>query len=339
MVKVIKPVLLILAVFFSLCSFSQDFVYKAGYFGFFDNREYFNEYVNDQTIFGSRVSGEVGYAFDANNRIMAGIDYLYEFGSKEWVAPDFTAYYYGHSRKTTLFLGAFPRTSSMNMPFALFSDTFRYFRPNTEGIWLEFNTPSFRQNIWIDWTGRQSYDRKEAFLIGMSGFFSKGLFCYQHHLIVSHLAHTTNTIIDEHIRDNAGFTVLPGLDFSEKSGLDSLSIYAGILGSADRQRGIYEFSFPLGFLGEAVVEYRNFGFHGIIYAGDRQVITSGDGLYQAEFYSRLDAYYQKKNKHIQGKVQLSMHLLPDVVDLSMSLTVSATINGSFRNAKNHLPNP
>ena len=61
---------------------AQHFIYKAGYFGFFDNREYFNEFVNDQTIFGSRIYGELGYSFNENNRIMAGADYLYEFGSK-----------------------------------------------------------------------------------------------------------------------------------------------------------------------------------------------------------------------------------------------------------------
>jgi hypothetical protein len=70
---------------------SQVFNWELRYHGFFDNREYFNKYTIDQTIFGSRISGELGCSFNENNRIMAGADYLYEFGSKgEWIAPDVT---------------------------------------------------------------------------------------------------------------------------------------------------------------------------------------------------------------------------------------------------------
>ena len=60
-----RYILLMIAGFYlSEAGYAQNFRYKAGYFGFFDNREYFNNYVNDQTIFGSRISGELGYAFN-----------------------------------------------------------------------------------------------------------------------------------------------------------------------------------------------------------------------------------------------------------------------------------
>ncbi len=331
MPKIYKSFAILLLSLIAGNTFSQGFVYKAGFFGFFDNREYFNEFVNDQTIFGSRISGELGYTFNQNNRIMAGINHLYEFGSNEWIAPEYTAYYYGTSNKASIYLGSFPRVNTIRMPLALLTDTFNYYRPNTQGIYVEFHNKAFVQNIWMDWTGRQSFDRKESFLIGMSGFYRKGIFAYQHHLVLTHLAHTSNTMIDEHIRDNGGYAVLPGINLTDRFKLDSIAIFAGVLGSVDRLRGIYDFSFPVGFMGEAVVEYKNVGMHGLVYAGDNQVITSGDGLYKSEFYSRIDAYYQKNNNQINGKVQVSMHMLPGVVDISMSLVIRATINGSFRN--------
>jgi len=155
---------------------AQDFLYQFGYYGFFDNREYFNEFVNDQTIFGSRIYAEAGYAFNADNRIMAGANYLYEFGSKgEWIAPDLTAYYTGRYRNFSLYLGAFPRLNNIMMPMALMSDTIPYYRPNVEGILIDFKTRSFRHNVWIDWVSRQSQQKRESFLLGFSGFARRGL--------------------------------------------------------------------------------------------------------------------------------------------------------------------
>ncbi|MBN1144951.1 MAG: hypothetical protein JXA72_11045 [Bacteroidales bacterium] len=315
---------------------AQHFKYKAGYSGFFDNREYFNRYVNDQTIFGSRLSGELGYSFDENNCVMVGADYLYEFGSKgEWVAPDFIAYYHGHRNHFGLYLGAFPRHGNIGMPMALMADTFQYFRPVVEGMLIDFKTSRFRHNIWIDWTSRQSATKRETFLLGFSGHYQKGIFLYQHHFVMTHLAHALEHNPDERIRDNAGYAVTPGLDLTGISGLDSLTVYAGVLGSYDRLRGIYDFRFPIGFYGEAEALYKSFGVHGVIYSGDNQFITSGDGFYKAPFYSRADIYYQVSTPAIQGKVQCSFHFLPGVVDLSMSLAIRAQLEGLFRNRQSN----
>jgi hypothetical protein len=313
---------------------SQQFVYRAGYFGFFDNREYFNSFINDQTIFGSRISGEAGYAFDDHNRIMAGIDFFYEFGSKgELMTPDIIAYYHGSGKKTGIYLGAFPRLNLTSMPFALFTDTFSYYRPVMEGMLLEYRSANFYHNAWIDWTSRQSFDKRETFIIGLSGFAGVGLFAYQHHFIMTHLAHSKSRT-DENIRDNAGFAILPGLSFSDNGLLDSLSVYAGILGSYDRVRGIYDFRFPLGFLAEINARYRTIGFHGTVYSGESQVITSGDGFYESDFYCRTDAFWEAAGNGISGRLLVSLHFIPGVTDISMSLVIKASIGGTFH--RHHL---
>jgi hypothetical protein len=309
----------------------QDFLYKAGFYGFFDNREYFNNYVNDQTIFGTRVSGELGYAINNNNRFMVGADYLYEFGSKgDWIAPDFIAYFHTRHNKFGLYMGAFPRLDKINMPMALMTDTFQYFRPNVEGILIEYNSPGFYHNIWIDWSGRQSIDRQEKFLLGFSANAGKGLFIYSHHFVMTHLAHSMNENREEHIRDNGALTVMPGLNLTGLMPLDSLTISAGVLVSYDRLRGIYNFRLPVGFLGEINALYRRFGIQGTIYAGESQYITSGDGFYKSTFYCRTDAFYQVTGNNIKGKVQLSAHFVPGVVDLSMSLVIRAYLDGAFK---------
>jgi uncharacterized protein YceK len=310
---------------------SQVFRYKLGYFGFLDNREYFNPYVNDQTIFGSRIYGEVGLSLNDNNKIMAGIDYLYEFGSKgELLAPDITLYYNGRYKNLDFYLGAFPRLNYIDMPMALMIDTFQYYRPNVEGMLLDYKTSAFRHNLWIDWTGRQSFDKREAFMAGFSGWVKKGIFTYQHHVVMSHIAGSTNQNADEHLRDNGGYSAMIGLDLSSSTGLDTLAFSAGFLGSWDRLRGVYDLVFPFGWLGEMEAGYKGFGLHGILYSGESQDIVSGDGFYKSAFYSRADVYYQIARSGIEGQIQFSFHFVPETVDMSMSLMIRAQLEGIFR---------
>lgn len=309
---------------------AQHFNYEFEYLGFFDNREYFNPLVNDQTMAGSRVSAAAGYAFDENNRMMAGASYLYEFGSKgEWIAPDVIAYYQGNRKHLGIIIGAFPRTGKIELPLTLFTDTFAYYRPITEGILLQFSKPNFSHNLWIDWTGRQSYEKQESFLLGFSGKYQHGIFIWQHHFIMTHLAHTKNTNAGEHIRDNAGFILLPGLNLTQFTRLDSLTLSAGLLGSYDRLRNVYDFRVPWGFYAEAGAVFRGFGLQGTLYMGESQVITSGDGFYKSDRYLRADAFYGVSKPHLQAKVQCSLHVVPGVVDVSMSLVIRASIQGLF----------
>jgi len=325
----ISCILILLLPVTGICH-AQAIRYKLGYFGFLDNREYFNPYVNDQTIFGSRINAEIGIAFDENKKIMAGIDYLYEFGSKgELIAPDITLYYNNQSKYLGFYLGAFPRLNLLNMPMALMIDTFQYYRPNIEGLLLDYRRENFRHNIWIDWQGRQSDDTRERFMLGFSGQARMGLFTYQHHAIMSHVAHELDAPPDQHLQDNGGYAVLVGLDLSTVTGLDTLAFSTGYLGSYDRLRGVYDMQFASGWLTELEAAFKGFGVHGTIYSGDSKQIISGDGFYKSTFYSRADAFYQVSGSHIEGRLAFSFHFLPDIIDLSMALTVRAQLDGLF----------
>jgi hypothetical protein len=326
--KLLFVLILLLSV--TWISQAQGIQYRLGYFGFMDNREYFNPYVNDQTIFGSRIIAEIGLAFDENKKVMAGFDYLYEFGSKgELIAPDITLYYNSQSRHIDFYIGAFPRLNLLNMPMALMIDTFQYYRPNIEGILLNYRGENFRHNIWLDWQGRQSYDTRERFMLGFSGQAKIGLFTYQHHAIMSHVAHTLDAPPDQHLEDNGGYAVMAGIDLSSITGMDTLAFSTGYLGSYDRLRGVYDMQFASGWLTELEAVYRGFGFRGTIYRGDSQKILSGDGFYKSTKYSRADVFYRVSKSYIEGLFQFSFHYLPDNVDFSMSLTVRAQLDGLY----------
>lgn len=323
-------VLLCLLSFFDASA--QSFDWKAGYLGFFDNREYDNVYAFDQTMFGSRISAEAGALIDGNNRLAVGLDYLYEFGSKgELKAPDMILYFNGSHNKINYAFGAIPRYGKIDMPLALLTDTLNYYRPEIEGIYLGYEGSAFKQNLWIDWTGRRSQVTRESFTIGLSGRLDKGLFVYRHHLVINHLAHTLPKDPNASLRDNMGFSVMAGVNLSSLTGLDTLTITAGLLGSYDRLRGVYDPKTMSGFLGEIEAQYKGFGIHSVLYTGEGQCITSGDKSYTADFYSRSDIYYKIKKNSLESRFQFSWQMLPDnITELSFLFVARINLGGIFR---------
>jgi hypothetical protein len=302
---------------------SQTFDWRAGFHGFFDNREYFNQHTNDQTMFGSRVYGEAGFSLNDNSRVMAGLNYLYEFGSKgDLIAPDIILYYHAYNRSLNFLFGAFPRKKLIDQPLLLLTDTLNYYRPYTEGAFLEFRKSWGYHNIWIDWTGRQTNNKREAFLIGGSGHLGKGILFYEHHFNMYHLAAPAIPIPDEHLRDNGGLTAVCGLDLSSKLPVDSIFISSGIGLSFDRIRNVYDFRTPVGWYSELGAEYKGFGIHGTFYMGDSHTIIYGDRFYSSDSYQRIDLFYERNHsKRISGKLQFSFHFIPGVTDYSQMLVI------------------
>ena len=84
---------------------AQQLEWKTGFFGFFDNREYFNTFIIPQTIGGANISAEAGFAVNANNRFRAGLSYTYEYGSKgDYLLPDVILYYKGEWKPFTFYI-------------------------------------------------------------------------------------------------------------------------------------------------------------------------------------------------------------------------------------------
>jgi hypothetical protein len=312
----------------ALVTFGQNFEWKTGFHGFFDNREYFNEYTDPQTIFGSRLFVEAGIAINDYNKFKAGFNYLYEFGSKgDLIAPDIIMYYNGQLKYINFFIGAFPRRNLIHHPLILLKDTLEYFRPNVEGMFLEFKTRLFYHNIWIDWTSRQTDTKRETFLIGGEGMVRKGIFFYQHSFIMYHLAGPAIPIPDDHIRDNGGLTVSIGADLSSKIYLDSLTITSGIAVSYDRIRSIYDFNFPVGWLNNIRIKHKGFGINGLYYNGDSHILLYGEEFYRSKSYGRVDLFYERNNSNlIRGKLQFSFHFIQGKINSSQSLAIYLSLD-------------
>jgi hypothetical protein len=309
--------------------YAQNFVWNTGFNGFFDNREYFNKYIEPQTMFGSRIFGFAGLTINEQQEFGVGLDFLYEFGgnvNSNSFAP--LLYYHFENKLVNLFLGAFPRKYLADFPIVLQTDTIDYYRPNIEGIFVEFRKPWGSHNFWIDWTSRQTDTERETFQIQGTGKLQKGLFFYRHDLLLVHLAGPAVDIPGDHIRDQGGVYARIGLNLSSKSFFDSLSISTGYAMSYDRLRNVYDLKLYNGSLSEIVLEYRNFGVKNTLYFGNGQAPGIGEAVYEASFYNRTDLYWIVfKAVGVDARIEFSFHLIEDVLDFSQKFTVYAKLDG------------
>ena len=314
----------------SLCSFTygQYFNWKAGVDGFFDNREYDNEYGKSQTLFGTQFFGTAEFEVNSYLKFETGVNVIFEFGSKVQSNDIKPIIFLGYRNNLlTLNFGSFPIKNLIDLPLLLHSDTIQYFRPNCEGIYLELKKHWGKQSIWIDWISRQSEIDHEIFQIGGTGTIKKGVIFYRHDFIMTHFANPGNRTPDNHVRDNGGILAGVGVDLSNYL-FDSLTFSLGYCFSYDRLREVSDFIFSHGILSQFYIERYNIGLKSTIYLGDGQELLTGDRLYRASYYNRFDIEWHIFNKkYLSGSVEFSLHNVKHVLDVSQSFKLTAIIGG------------
>lgn len=302
----------------------RQFEYVLPFFGFADNREYTNTVHPPQTIFGARISPEVGFLLDSAHRLRVGLHLTKEFGSEENAYLHNPIMYYQYvKRKVDFYMGFFPRAGLLDQyPLPLLNDTLRYFRPNVEGIYLKLKVARGYQTAWIDWTSRQTDTNRETFLTGTSGRQTIGNFFFDNYFVLYHYAGPAEPIPDDHIRDNAGLMLRLGIDLSKKTFFDSLSLNVSWLGSFDRLRNVYDWQTPSGFQYGFFIQKKNFYCNTFLYTGEGQSIAYGDSFYKAPVYGRADFGYEFiKQKAVQIRFVFSLHYIEEKLDNQQLLTV------------------
>jgi len=324
----IKILFIELVLLYNAIGYGQTIKWSTGFNGFFDNREYFNDYSQPQTMFGARLFGIGGITFGQYHEIGAGADILFEFGSKlknDNIKP--IIYYHFNKRSINLYFGSFPRKGLINLPLFLQSDTLLYYRPTCEGMFIEFINPLLIQSVWLDWTSKQTDTIRETFQIGGSGSFKKGFFFYRHDFIMTHYAGSGIRIPDQHIRDNGGLYANLGVNLSSYL-FDSLTLSTGYCFSYDRLRSVYDFNFYHGSLSQLYIELFNIGIRSAFYFGDGQIQMWADGLYRAKYYNRTDiVWHMFRQKNIKGSVEFSFHVIENTLDMSQSIKIYVTLGG------------
>lgn len=298
---------------------------------FADNREYAKSSRFSQTIFGVRLSPELGLLLDSAHRIRVGFNALHEFGSSKFTDKIEPVVYYEFDKQNwNFYMGVFPRHKLLSdYPRAVLADTFNYYRPNVEGMLLKYENQYWRQLLFIDWTSRQTATDRENFIFGLSGRFKKGLFFVSHYAMMLHNAGPAIPIPGDHLEDNGALAVKAGLDLSGRTFLDSLTVNVGGLMSFERVRTIGGWNTPKGLLLELQMEYRRFGVTNSFYNGERHSIKYGDQFYTAKTYNRTDLSWRPKlYRGLEGQFTLSFHFLEGVIDSQQAFGIRYSISGS-----------
>jgi hypothetical protein len=316
----------------TLTAGAQDFEWSAGLDGFLDNREYYTT-GNPQTIFGSRLRGEIGTTLKDIHRLRAGLNFLFEFGSDPWVRrPDYTAYYELDYGSFDFYIGSFPRRTLLDFPLSLLSDTLNYYRPNIQGVYLGLHRSWGYQNVFIDWTSRQTDTMPEHFMFGSSGEARFGYFFYNHHIMMGHFAGAALET-DNSLRDNGGFDINRGTDLSRLVPLDTLVFSIGALVSLDRDRQYYlEWKTPAGFVARGMVMWRGLGLEALYYRGEGHTFLYGDPFYRLKEYGRLDVFWAPfRTGSVSGKLDMGFHFARGQLDYSQQILVRIDLDGLRKN--------
>jgi hypothetical protein len=326
-----KSILIFL--FFALCGLqlkAQKLEGSLDYFGFADNREYAASKRFSQTIFGNRLSPEIGIGLDSVNHLRVGFNALYEFGSKGISNVDPVIYYRNTRNHWDFYIGSFPRQNLLDdYPRALFKDTLNYYRPNVKGMLWKFENKHGKEVMWIDWTSRQTNFDKETFLFGLSGVAKFGSFYFSHYGYMFHNAGPGIPIPGDHVQDSGGAIFKFGVDLSKKTFLDSLNISAGSFTSLERIRDVTDLNTPTGFILDTYASYKKFSITNTFYTGQKHHIIYGDQFYTANTYDRVDLGWSFiKYLNIEGKFVLSLHFVEGVVDNQQAFTLRYHIDGS-----------
>lgn len=307
-----REVIFLLLFFMSVGSFAQEPEYRVLFHGIGDNREFASHQAYSQTILGERTSLEVGTTLEDAHQFRIGISHLFEFGSEmDEQKPKLIAYYHYEDPRKTFYFGAFPRMDLINFPLALLTDTILYYRPNIEGLYGRYNWSWGHQCGFVDWTGRQTETRREAFLAGFSGEIRHGSCFIQNYMTLYHYAETALEIESNHIKDNLGMVLYLGANLEKIVPLERTYIKMGMLGSSIRERSVTDgFLNALSFTGEFYGESRNFAVHATLHQGEGHRLINGDRFYDADSYLRTDfIWYFISREHVQGRFNLSFHLI------------------------------
>ena len=287
---------------FFVSAFSQEVLWKAGVYSFFDNAEYgFSQWNIPQTMAGVHLAPEIGISWNEKHRAYAGFDALHEFGSDKAIDYfDPIVYYEFAAKSFRFYMGAFPRRLMADkFPRMFFQDSIRYYRSVINGIFFEYFLEKNYFNVWMDWTSRQTLTRRETFYVCWSGRYNLGVLYGQHFGFVSHYAGTMNRELDDGLHDNVLLLTSLGLDFSSKTNFEKLDANVGLSLGLERDRNLEVWNYPKGLLSEVNIEYRGLGLMNTYYNGQGQQVLYnargselywGDSFYRSRNYDRTDLY-------------------------------------------------
>ena len=280
---------------------AQKFVYDIDFLTFFDNRESRIPSYPSKTLFGVRLSPEIGFEINdstyGNHRLMAGASYIQPFGS-QWtdikIRP--TIYYRYRQQGFDLSLGFVPwRNIRTSLPDYLFSDSLRYFSPNIQGVHFGYSSRHGFAEFICDWRGMQSPETREAFRLLLAGEYHHQWLFAGGNAQLNHLASRLNAY--DGVCDDITAQPFVGVNFSQLTPLDTLALRTSYILSYQRERRTNTLYIAHGFLAELSLKWRFLAVENNLYIGNPLMplypqygpqLNQGETFYQHPIYNKTE---------------------------------------------------
>lgn len=166
------------------------------------------------------------------------------------------------------------------------------------GLWLHSGTREAEAGLFLDWTGKKAGAEHEAFFIGAMGAYSRGLFFSSVQGLLRH--HAASQLV-RGVQESALCQVSLGLDLTQYSVFDTLTLQAGYLAGFQRDRTrTADWSVRNGLSTTLNAEWKRFGLVSTWYFGSGMMpeqarlgssIYWGDPFYGGNLYGRTDLVY------------------------------------------------
>ena len=335
-----KAVFTAVLAFSVLClpAFGQRLRADINFDGLFDNREYKND-MQPQTIYGMRVMPEMGIDYPIGNcdhTLVAGFSKIWEFGSRDTIAPDIILYYrYGGDNWVTYF-GSIPRHNlQRQLPDAFLYDSIAFFEPTIGGTLIQYYGERWQTELYCNWFSRQTETDREAFRIVWDGYVGNRLLGAGWFTAMTHFAKPKEPghYIYEKFQLNPYLT----LRLNPGAGL-WLKTDAGVLCSLVRCRKDGRWHSPTGFLGDIQLGWHMFDIKSTVYTGESQqpflddpeaglTFHRSDPFYNHTFYNKTELGVMfVADKNVQLGFRWNLHFTPDTpVHNQQLITVRCTL--------------
>jgi hypothetical protein len=280
---------------------AQGLFYNIRLTHYFDNREYNNPYADPQTLFGIRISPEMGWKkIDQEGRyhqIKIGVHYLQPIGSQITVGQWDPIIYYQYQKKgNILHFGIIPYSKLIErIPLYVMSDSLSYVYPNINGALFQYKgDKGFFEGI-LDWRGAMSTQTREAFRIILKGRYYLNRFSIGGITFLNHLSNKAPNEPKDGVCDDYFISPEVGFHLDKNKIFDTTSIKISYIFASTRER-ITNTQFKAHGIGlELFVKWRFLALQNSVYLGNNLLpfydkygsgLHLGDSYYKASRYNR-----------------------------------------------------
>ncbi len=305
--KSIRTLLILLCVALALPTSAQQFLWSADFDFNFDNREFAELSVPSQTLFGTRLTPQIGMGWGkGEHALMIGTDITKTFGrdTRFCENPELTLYYAYRGRQFSATAGAFPRKMLLgDYSGVIASDSVHFYDKNLDGLLLQYRNTGGFVELGVDWDGVYSVEEREKFRLFSAGEYTRRIFTCGYTASVYHFAGRVGV---PGVVDNIVIQPYVGAKFEHLLPLDRLTLTAGWIQTYQWDRRSGEKSvFPHGgevrlraekwhigidsrlYIGNNLMPYFT-RYGGELYAGERFYAMEGGA---SRLYNRTELYY------------------------------------------------